>query len=59
MYAVLDSVIVLGMSNTVAGSQPSFGGEYDYREGVSLWFGRGTDSQAPQRGWDRPTLTKE
>ncbi len=35
MYAVLGSVIVLGMWNTLASS---VFGNYDYRSGVSLWF---------------------
>ena len=35
MYVVLGTVIVLGMWNTVAGSLLQFGGEYNYREGVS------------------------
>ncbi|MFZ0157842.1 MAG: respiratory nitrate reductase subunit gamma [Kineosporiaceae bacterium] len=35
MYAVLSSVIVLGMWNTLASS---VFGHYDYRAGVSLWF---------------------
>ena len=38
MYAVLGLVIVLGMWNTIAGSVLNFGGEYNYREGVSPWF---------------------
>ena len=38
MYAVLGLVIVLGMWNTIAGSVLEFGGEYNYREGVSPWF---------------------
>jgi len=38
MYAVLGTVILLGMWNTVAGSLLQFGGEYNYREGVSPWF---------------------
>jgi nitrate reductase gamma subunit len=38
MYAVLGVVIALGMWNTVAGSIFSFGGEYNYREGVSVWY---------------------
>ncbi len=38
MYAVLGAVILLGMWNTVAGSLLQFGGEYNYREGVSPWF---------------------
>lgn len=38
MYAVLGSAIVLGMWNTVAGSIFSLGGEYNYREGVSVWY---------------------
>lgn len=38
MYLVLAVVIFLGMWNTVAGSMLNLGGEYDYREGVSVWF---------------------
>jgi nitrate reductase gamma subunit len=38
MYLVLGSVIVLGIWNTIAGSVFQFGGEYNYREGVSPWF---------------------
>ena len=39
MYAVLALVIVLGIWNTLASSAFEFGGhEYDYREGVSVWF---------------------
>lgn len=38
MYAVLGTVIILGLWNTIAGSLLQFGGEYDYREGVSVWF---------------------
>lgn len=38
MYAVLGTVIVLGIWNTVAGSWLQFGGEYNYREGVSPYF---------------------
>ena len=38
MYAVLGAVIILGIWNTVAGSLLQFGGEYNYREGVSVWF---------------------
>ena len=38
MYAVLGTVIVLGMWNTVAGSLFTIGGEYNYRDGVSPWF---------------------
>ena len=39
MYAVLALVIVLGIWNTLASSAFQFGGhEYDYREGVSVWF---------------------
>jgi nitrate reductase gamma subunit len=38
MYAVLGTVIVLGIWNTIAGSLLNFGGSYDYREGVSVWF---------------------
>jgi nitrate reductase gamma subunit len=113
----------LGMWNTVAGSLLQFGGEYNYREGVSVWFrsifafqpqpelmaaaplgfqlhallafilfamwpftrlvhvfsaplgyltrpylvyrskderpGRGSGNRAPQRGWDKPELTRK
>jgi nitrate reductase gamma subunit len=35
MYAVLATVIVLGLANTVLGNVV---GHYDYREGVSVWF---------------------
>jgi nitrate reductase gamma subunit len=38
MYVVLGAVIVLGIWNTIAGSLLQFGGEYNYREGVSPWF---------------------
>ena len=38
MYVVLGGVIVLGMWNTVMSSWLHATGEYDYREGVSLWF---------------------
>ncbi|MBD7917873.1 respiratory nitrate reductase subunit gamma [Cellulomonas sp. Sa3CUA2] len=38
MYLVLAVVIFLGMWNTVAGSVLNLGGDYDYREGVSVWF---------------------
>jgi nitrate reductase gamma subunit len=38
MYAFLGTVIVLGMWNTVAGSIFTLGGEYNYREGVSVWY---------------------
>ena len=38
MYAFLAVVIVLGMWNTIAGSILTIGGEYDYREGVSVWY---------------------
>lgn len=38
MYAFLVVAIVLGMWNTVAGSILTIGGEYNYREGVSVWF---------------------
>ena len=37
MYAFLGAAIVLGMWNTIAGSILSIGGEYNYREGVSVW----------------------
>ena len=35
MYAVLGTVIVLGVVNTVVANLV---GHYDYREGVSIWF---------------------
>ena len=38
MYAVLGGVILLGIWNTVAGSLLQFGGEYNYRDGVSPYF---------------------
>src|SRR4029077_18502775 len=38
MYVFLGGVIVLGMWNTIAGSILHVGGEYDYREGVSVWY---------------------
>jgi nitrate reductase gamma subunit len=38
MYAFLGAAIVLGMWNTIAGSVFSLGGEYNYREGVSVWY---------------------
>ncbi|MBL8930375.1 MAG: respiratory nitrate reductase subunit gamma [Kineosporiaceae bacterium] len=38
MYLVLTVVITLGMWNTIAGSTLNLGGEYDYREGVSVWY---------------------
>ena len=38
MYLVLGTVIGLGIWNTIAGSLFQFGGEYNYREGVSPWF---------------------
>jgi nitrate reductase gamma subunit len=38
MYVFLGAVIVLGCWNTVAGSILNLGGEYDYREGVSVWY---------------------
>lgn len=38
MYLVLAVVIGLGMWNTIAGSILNLGGEYDYRDGVSVWF---------------------
>jgi nitrate reductase gamma subunit len=38
MYLFLGAVIVLGMWNTIAGSIFTIGGEYNYREGVSVWY---------------------
>ncbi len=35
MYLVLATVIVLGLANTVVAN---IAGDYDYREGVSVWF---------------------
>jgi len=37
MYLMLAVVILLGLWNTVAGAT-GLNGEYDYREGVSVWF---------------------
>jgi nitrate reductase gamma subunit len=44
MYAVLGTVIVLGLVNTVVANLV---GEYDYRQGVSIWF-RGIFRLDPQ-----------
>jgi nitrate reductase gamma subunit len=50
MYAVLGSVILLGIWNTVASSALDVGGErYDYRLGVSVWF-RGIWTFHPDAG---------
>lgn len=38
MYAVLAVVILLGLWNTAAGSILNLADEYDYRQGVSVWF---------------------
>ena len=38
MYLMLAIVVSLGMWNTFAGSILNLGGEYDYRDGVSVWF---------------------
>jgi nitrate reductase gamma subunit len=38
MYVFLAGAILLGMWNTLAGSIPGFGVDYDYREGVSVWY---------------------
>jgi nitrate reductase gamma subunit len=39
MYAFLGTVVLLGIWNTLASSTFQLGGhEYDYREGVSVWF---------------------
>jgi nitrate reductase gamma subunit len=38
MYLFLAAAILLGMWNTIAGSIFTIGGEYNYREGVSVWF---------------------
>ncbi len=43
MYVVLGTVIVLGLVNTVIAN---IFGDYDYREGVSVWF-RGIFVLAP------------
>jgi nitrate reductase gamma subunit len=44
MYAVLGTVIVLGLVNTVVANLV---GDYDYRQGVSIWF-RGIFRLDPQ-----------
>jgi nitrate reductase gamma subunit len=44
MYLVLATVIVLGLANTVIAN---IVGDYDYREGVSVWF-RGIFRLDPQ-----------
>jgi nitrate reductase gamma subunit len=53
MYAVLATVILLGMWNTVASGVFGLGGTdgdtYDYREGVSVWF-RSIFQLAPDTG---------
>ena len=46
MYLVLAVVIVLGLTNTVVAN---IVGDYDYREGVSIWF-RGIFRADPQPG---------
>ncbi len=38
MYVFLGVVIALGMWNTIISGLLHYGGEYNYREGVSLWF---------------------
>lgn len=38
MYAFLAAAVLLGMWNTIAGSVFTLGGEYNYREGVSVWY---------------------
>lgn len=38
MYAMLALVMVLGIWNTIAGGVFNLGGEYNYREGVSIYF---------------------
>lgn len=38
MYFFLAITIILGVSNTIAGGIFHVGGEYNYREGVSVWF---------------------
>ena len=38
MYFFLALVMVLGIWNTIAGGIFQFGGEYNYRDGVSPWF---------------------
>ncbi|GLY18798.1 respiratory nitrate reductase subunit gamma [Kineosporia rhizophila] len=38
MYLFLAAAILLGMWNTIAGSVFTIGGEYNYREGVSVWY---------------------
>ena len=49
MYLFLGVVIVLGMWNTIAGSVFTLGGEYNYREGVSVWY-RSFLAFAPEPG---------
>ena len=49
MYAVLATVILLGLWNTAAGSILNLTGHYDYREGVSVWF-RGIFRLSPHPG---------
>lgn len=38
MYAFLVVVILLGIGNTIGSGVLQIGGEYNYREGVSIWF---------------------
>ena len=38
MYVALATVILLGLWNTAAGSILNLSGDYDYRQGVSVWF---------------------
>jgi len=47
MYFFLALVIVLGVFNTASGAAPSIEGDYNYREGVSVWW-RGIFSLQPQ-----------
>jgi len=49
MYALLGLVVLLGMWNTILSGLLHVGGEYNYREGVSLWF-RGIFSLHPDPG---------
>jgi nitrate reductase gamma subunit len=54
MYAVLGAVIVLGIWNTIAGSWLQFGGQYNYRDGVSPWFRSIFEFQSQgRRSWRR------
>ena len=38
MYVFLGAVMLAGMFNTVGVSLLEIGGEYNYREGISIWY---------------------